>query len=157
MLNIRQSISAISKNMDTVIGEGIVFEDASVKGSGVIRIDGSFSGTINFDGHIILGETGTMSGDILAESALLAGKAHGNLYIRGALHMTPSSTITGKVEAGKLIIDEGAVLNGACNVIKDFSQAMIPEKIATPAPAKRAPRKERQSEVIKIDEKLSNE
>ena len=118
MMQKKQSMAVISKNTDTVIGEGIIFEEALLKGSGVIRIDGRFSGTIDLEGHIILGETGFVSGDVTADSALFAGRFQGNLYIENILHMTASSVLTGKIETGKLIIDEGAVLNGSCNVIK---------------------------------------
>jgi cytoskeletal protein CcmA (bactofilin family) len=111
-------MAVISKNTDTVIGEGIIFEEALLKGCGVIRIDGRLSGTIDIEGHIILGETGLVSGDVNADSALLAGRFQGNLYIENTLHMTASSIVSGKIETGKLIIDEGAVLNGSCNVIK---------------------------------------
>ena len=109
---------AVHKNMDTIIGEGIVFENALLRGEGVIRIDGRFSGVIDVNGHIILGETGLVNGDIKADSALFAGKFQGNIYIEETLHMTETTVMSGKIETGRLIIDEGAVLNGTCNVIK---------------------------------------
>ena len=107
-----------NKNVDTIIGEGVIFENALMKGNGVIRFDGKFSGIIDVEGHIILGETGFIDGDISAESALFAGKFKGNLFIRNILHLTSTATLTGKVETGKLIIDEGAVFDGTCNVTK---------------------------------------
>jgi cytoskeletal protein CcmA (bactofilin family) len=114
----KQNMTVISKNTDTIIGEGIIFENALLKGSGVIRIDGKLSGTIDIEGHIILGETGFVSGDITADSALFAGQYQGTLSIRDTLHMTASAVLSGKVETAKLIIDEGAVLNGTCSVTK---------------------------------------
>jgi len=117
---------AISKNTDTVIGEGIIFEEALLKGSGVIRIEGKFTGTISVEGHIILGEAGFVSGDVSADSALFAGKYQGNLQIRGTLHMTATAVLTGKVETGKLIIDEGAALNGTCNVTRGATGESVP-------------------------------
>ena len=100
----------------TVIGEGIVIENAVIKGSGVIRIDGRFSGTIDIDGHIVLGETGVVVGDIHADSALFAGKYDGNLVINDTLHLAPSAHVVAHVETGKFIIDEDAVFNGTCNM-----------------------------------------
>ena len=114
----RQKKMALHKNMDTIIGEGIVFENALLKGEGVIRIDGKYTGVIDIKGHIILGETGLVNGDIRADSALFAGRFQGNIYIEETLHMTETTVMNGKIETGKLIIDEGAVLNGTCNVIK---------------------------------------
>ena len=108
----------INKNTDTIIGEGIIFKDALLKGSGVIRVDGKFTGDIDIEGHIILGETGSVIGDISASSALLAGEFQGNLSIKDSLHLTSTAVLNGKIETGKLIIDAGAVLDGVCNVIK---------------------------------------
>ena len=108
----------INKNADTIIGEGIIFKDALLKGNGVIRVDGKFTGNIDIEGHIILGETGSVVGDIFASSALLAGEFQGNLSIKDTLHLTSTAVLNGKVETGKLIIDAGAVLDGTCNVIK---------------------------------------
>ena len=125
----KQNRVVLDKNTDTVIGEGIVFENALLKGSGVIRIDGKFTGTIDIEGHVILGETGYVSGDIIADSALFAGKFQGNLRIRSALHLTESAVITGKFETGKFIVDEGAVLNGTCNVIT--AESLLAEERAS--------------------------
>ena len=124
MLLKKQNLAAISKNMDTVIGEGIIFEDALLKGSGVIRIDGTFNGKIDIEGHVILGETGDIKGDIIADSALFAGKYQGNLTIRGTLHLTATSNLSGVVEAGNLVIDEQAVIRGTCNVTKQAGKVI---------------------------------
>lgn len=102
----------------TVIGGGIVMENALLRGSGVIRVDGEFQGTIDIDGHVILGKTGVINGDIHAESALFAGKCHGNLQIQATLHITSTAVLNGRIDTGKLIIDEGGILNGICNVTK---------------------------------------
>ena len=121
----KQNRTIISKNTDTVIGEGAIFENALLKGSGVIRIDGTFSGVIDISGHVILGETGYVIGDVNAESALFAGKFKGNLTIENILHLTSAAMVSGKVETGKLIIDEGAILDGSCNVTKTASRSGI--------------------------------
>jgi len=114
------------KNTGTVIGVGIVIEDALLKGTGIIRIDGNFQGTINLNGHVILGETGMLGGDVHAESALFAGKYEGNLHIKDTLHITSTAVLNGRVETGKIIIDEGGVFNGICNVAKANGQKAQP-------------------------------
>ena len=115
----------VGKNVDTIIGEGIIFNDASLKGSGVVRVDGNFTGSIDIEGHVILGETGFIAGDIFADSALLAGDFKGNLSIKDTLHLTSTAILNGKVETGVLIIDEGAVLDGTCNVVKAVDNSSI--------------------------------
>jgi len=113
-----------ARNTDTVIGEGIVLEDALLKGKGVVRIDGKFSGTIDIEGHLIVSRSGGVNGRINAGSALFAGKYEGDLHITDTLHLTSSAVLTGQIKTGKLIIDEGAVFNGACNVEKTNERAV---------------------------------
>ena len=108
-----------NKSIGTVIGNGIIFEEALLKGTGVIRIDGDFHGTMHLDGHIILGETGMLGGDIHAKSALFAGKYEGNLHIKDTLHITSTAVLSGRIETGEIVIDAGGVLNGICNVTKN--------------------------------------
>ena len=125
----KQNTAGYEKNTDTIIGEGIVFENTLLKGSGVIRIDGTLSGNVDIDGHVILGETGLVNADINADSALFAGRFQGNLFIRNTLHMTATAVLSGKVEAGKLIVDEGATLNGTFSVVKvGIRENTIPEE-----------------------------
>ena len=111
------------KNTDTVIGADIILEKATLKGGGVVRIDGQFSGTIDIQGHIAIGETGEVEGDMHAESALIAGKYRGNLNIQEVLHVTSTAALSGRVESGKLIVDEGAVFNEVTTVSKPESAA----------------------------------
>ena len=116
MISRKRSSAENNKNMDTIIGEGIIFEDVLLKGEGVMRIDGKLSGKINISGHITLGETGSIVGDVHTDSALFAGKYQGNLNVRGVLHITSTAVITGKVEVGNIIIDEGGKVSGTLNV-----------------------------------------
>ena len=104
------------KSIGTIIGEGVVIENATISGSGTIRIDGRFSGTIDLDGHIILGETAIVSGDINADSALFAGKYDGRLIVRNTVHLASNAHVVAHIETDKFIIDEKAIFNGSCNM-----------------------------------------
>ena len=106
------------KAASTIIGEGSVFEEAVLKGGGVVRIDGNFSGTIDIQGHVILGETGVFNGEIHTDSALIAGKFNGKLYIKDVLHAKPTAFLTGVARTGSLIVDQGAVFNVSCRVLR---------------------------------------
>ena len=114
-----KAVEKPASSTGTVIGSGIIIEGAVLKGSGVIRIDGEFHGTVDIKGHVILGETGQVSGDVFAESALFAGKYQGNLHIKETLHVTSTAVLTGRIDTGKIIIDEGGIFNGTCNVAQE--------------------------------------
>ena len=104
------------KNSNTVIGAGIVLEAAMLKGSGIVRIDGNYTGTIDIEGHLVLGESGILDGEVRADSALFAGAYQGVLHIDDTLHITSTAVLSGRIEAGTLIVDDGAVFKGDCTV-----------------------------------------
>ena len=102
----------------TVLGKGITLEGALLKGKGEIRIEGSFSGAIDIEGNVVLGETGIIIGEMRATSAQIAGKYEGDLHIMNTLSLLPTAKLFGKIESEKLNIDEGAIIKGTCNVGK---------------------------------------
>ena len=104
------------KNSNTVIGTGIVLEAAMLKGGGIVRIDGKYTGTIDIEGHLVLGESGVLDGEVRADSALFAGAYQGYLRINETLHITSTAVLSGRIEAGTLIVDDGAVFKGDCTV-----------------------------------------
>jgi len=128
-----------NKNTDTIIGEGIILEDALLKGKGVVRIDGKFSGKIDIEGHLTVSQTGDVNGEIRAVNALFAGKYKGNLHITNTLHMTSTAILTGQIKTAKLIIDEGAIFNGACYVEKPDGRGGIPVFEETAVSDKKSP------------------
>jgi|GEM_PF-2251375 len=100
----------------TVLGEGIVFEGATIKGKGPVHILGNFSGAINVDGHVVLGETGVLSGEVRATSALLSGKYEGTIFVKNVLEIASNANLVGRITSGKIIIEEGAIIKGDCNI-----------------------------------------
>jgi len=106
----------IGNTAGTILGEGIVFEGALIKGKGPIRIDGIFSGTINIEGHIVIGETGVVTGEVFAASAVFGGRYEGDLHVKNTLHITSTANLSGLIESGRVIIDEGAIIKGSCSI-----------------------------------------
>lgn len=104
------------KDAETVIGNGIILENVTLKGLGVVRVDGVITGDVQLEGHLILGETGKIAGEVHASSAMFLGVYEGNLYIDGTLHIASTGKIEGHIKAGNLIIAEGAEFHGTCNM-----------------------------------------
>lgn len=105
-----------AKDIGTVIGSGIELENGILKGMGIVRVDGVVTGEIRLEGHLILGETGKIVGEVYAGSAMFLGTYEGNVYVEDTLHITASAHVYGNVRTGKLIIDEGADFHGTCNM-----------------------------------------
>src|SRR5689334_12729255 len=77
-LNKEQPLEINQQEISTVIGEGYVFT-GELQGTSVIRIEGKIVGNVNVDGGIILGEKGTVEGDINTKSAIVYGTINGNI------------------------------------------------------------------------------
>ncbi len=104
---------------NTIIGEGVRLEAALLTGSRSVRVDGEFWGDINIDGSLILGETGSIYGNVTVKYMLVAGRIDGNITCNGALHLASSCIINGDIDTVGLIVDEGACMNGSCKMKKE--------------------------------------
>lgn len=102
----------------TIIGEGIKVEGAIITGAGSLRVDGEFFGDVRIDGDIIVGETGYIKGNIRVNHALVAGKIDGNVISHSGVHLASTANLNGNVDASALVVDEGAIFSGSCNMSK---------------------------------------
>lgn len=107
-----------SKSMgpvDTIIGE-----EASLRGSysskHSIRVDGEVYGNITSEDGVIVGDRGMVRGNLTARSVLIRGKVKGNITATQRLELQNTSQVEGDLSAPVLIIEEGALFEGSCQV-----------------------------------------
>ena len=105
----------IGAQVETLIGSS-----TSVKGtltsSGALRIDGQFDGEITTSADIIVGEAGRVTATVGAKNALIAGAVTGNMVIVDKLELLPTAKVVGDLKVGSLIIGEGAIFKGNCEM-----------------------------------------
>ena len=97
---------------NTVIGEGVYLEAARMSGQESVRIDGVYKGKIEIDGSLVLGDSGSVTGDVSASYFLVAGEMLGNIECHTQLHFAATARVTGDVHAQSLIVDEGSQVTG---------------------------------------------
>lgn len=97
-----EAISSIIDKSMTITGE-VVFQ-------GKTRIDGTINGNIDGE-HLILSETGRVTGDIKVTSFNCYGSLEGNVKA-DMLTARKNCSIIGKLEAGSLTVEPGAALQG---------------------------------------------
>ncbi len=97
-----EAISSIIDKTMTVNGE-IMFK-------GKARIDGTINGNIDGE-HLILSETGKITGDITVSSFNCYGTLEGNVKA-GMLTARKNCSIQGKLEAASLTVEPGAAIEG---------------------------------------------
>lgn len=109
-------------NIDSLFGENIKFS-GKVEGKGNLRVDGVIEGDIDYEGDVIIGETGRIKGNILCHNTSLAGTVEGNIKAKGKLTIHPTGKLMGDAEISKLIVHEGALFEGNCKMgVKKASQ-----------------------------------
>lgn len=109
----------------TLIATNTVFE-GKIKTEGSIRIDGKFVGDIAAKANAAVGLTGIVDGTLSARTITVAGKISGKVIAEEKLVLESKSVMQGDIRAAKLVVDEGAVFDGKC----DMKQAGPPSPIA---------------------------
>ena len=125
-----------AKEKDQMEYEVIIGKNTSFKGEinidGATRIDGRIEGTVCVNNDMFIGETGHIEGDIKVINATVSGTIVGNIKCTKRLELLATSSISGDIECGALIVAEGASINAtvACGKAVAGSE---------PAPAEAAP------------------
>ncbi len=96
-------------------------QDSDIKGTikfgQSMRVDGSFDGELISDnGELVVGTTGKVKATIKVRSAVVEGRVEGNIKASDKVQLKQSARIFGDVQAKTLIVEEGVVFVGKCNV-----------------------------------------
>ncbi len=96
--------------------------------SGDIRIDGSLKGNLSTKGKVIIGETGTVEGEIECANSEISGHVKGKIRVQDLLSLKSSSKIHGDIFANQLAIEPGSKFTGNCNMTGDYGTKQKPGK-----------------------------
>ena len=100
--------NAINSLVNGTTVKGEVFADND------IRIDGKLIGKIECKGKLILGEKGSIEGEVICENAVIEGILKGKINVSDLLVVKETAKIDGDVQTDKLNVDSGAKFNVAC-------------------------------------------
>ena len=99
---------------------------------GKTRIDGTMNGNITGE-HLILSESGKITGDVQVSSFICHGYLEGNVTAK-LVTAKKGCSIIGKLEAASLTVEPGATLDGEVKAAAGSSQ----EKPSAPVDTKQA-------------------
>ena len=100
------------------IGDGTDFE-GTLKCEGDIRIDGQFKGELHVSGTLTVGADAIIQADIYAPHIAIAGNIHGNIFAEEKLEILAPAKVLGRIVAPTLLIDDGAIFEGSCQMSRD--------------------------------------
>jgi len=108
--------------IETLIGSNTTIKgDIEIKGT--IRIDGRFEGTIKAD-WIVIGESGYLKGDALANGVIVGGTVEGNISTSDSVEINSSGRVFGDVQTQKLVIIEGGIFEGRSKMQKEETKVV---------------------------------
>ncbi len=95
--------------------------DADIKGTikfgEAMRIDGKFEGELIADkGELTVGKTGNVKANVKVKSAIIEGRVNGNIKASDKVELKQKAQLIGDLQAKILVIEEGVVFVGKCNV-----------------------------------------
>jgi len=106
----RPEMAATNLNTDVEIKGTIRFNDS-------LRLDGKFEGELNSDsGLLIIGKNGNINAQINVGSAIIEGKVQGNIQAKDKIELRSSAQHFGDIQAARLVVEEGVVFVGKCDV-----------------------------------------
>lgn len=105
----------------------------------MLRVDGHLTGTVKSDGGtLIVGNNGQLDANIAVGNAQINGTVNGDITATERIQLGRTARVVGNIATPKLIIEDGAIFEGGCTMVKARESADKQTKSAyssTPPPA----------------------
>ncbi len=115
-VNVGLSTTPRARGMDSevesLIGEHTMFE-GTLKTEGPVRLLGTIQGEIESKSTIIVEEKAHVTARLTAQQVTVAGQLDGQIFCEGRVEIRPTGRVTGEINAGALIVQEGAYFDGS--------------------------------------------
>ncbi len=119
-----------TSKIESVVGPGVHFQ-GSVSGTGGIRIEGTFDGTITVKGSVVVADGAKVTADIQALSVSVAGSVQGNITAN-KVEIRSTGRIFGDLITTTFATEEGAFLRGQVRMEDEIG---APAQLAPPTAA----------------------
>jgi cytoskeletal protein CcmA (bactofilin family) len=96
--------------IETVLGPGVHYK-GTLSGTGGVRIEGSFDGTIALKGPLVIGDGAKITAAIQAGAVSVAGNVKGNITA-GKVEILSTGRVWGDLVTSAFATEEGAFLRG---------------------------------------------
>lgn len=116
------------------IGKSITIK-GDLSGNEDLQIDGTVEGRIDLpNNQLTIGAEGRVKAEVHAKSVVVIGHVTGNLSAADRIQVEATGIVDGDVKAPRLVIQEGAMLNGGV----EMSGGHAKSSVAAPAPLVKA-------------------
>lgn len=124
----------LKSRVTSILGEGTSWK-GEISGSGGIRIEGLYEGSIDLDGMIIIDQKGRVESDLIkADTVIVAGAVRSNIHAK-KVEIRSTGRVWGDVTTVKFSTEEGAYLRGKIQM----QEEQEPEEPIEPGPEPEKP------------------
>ncbi len=98
------------------IGKTIVIR-GEVSGEEDLNIEGRVEGKITLENHhLVVGEGGNVSAEVLAKSVTIIGRLEGNTHATERVLIREGGSLTGDIRSPRIVIEDGAKFKGSVDM-----------------------------------------
>lgn len=102
----------------------------------MLRVDGHLIGTVASEtGTLIVGTNGQVDANVTVAAAMINGTVNGDIYATEKLQLGRTARVMGNIQSPRLIVEEGAILEGTCSMLKarESKEKEVAASVAQPA------------------------
>jgi cytoskeletal protein CcmA (bactofilin family) len=101
--------------IDVALGPDMAFDGLLVLPKSA-RIDGRVKGSVMAGASVWVSATGVVEADLEADAIVVEGSVHGDLRARRSIELGPEAVVSGDLTGPRVVVAEGACVNGRCRV-----------------------------------------
>ncbi len=117
-----------------ILSEGTEI-DGEVRFADELRVDGRITGRVQSErGRLLVGETGNVEAEVYVAVASISGTMSGTLIAATKVEIHATGRFYGNIHAPALIIEEGAVFEGNCEMAGKSGQSDSAKSSASTEP-----------------------
>jgi cytoskeletal protein CcmA (bactofilin family) len=110
----KKSVVDMVNSSNVISNETHITGDITAQGN--IRIEGTVEGMVKSKTKVVIGESAVIQGNISSAEAEIAGKVDGEVICTDLLFLKRSAVVNGNITTQKLVVENGAVFNGKCQM-----------------------------------------
>ncbi|MGI8640740.1 MAG: bactofilin family protein [Pyrinomonadaceae bacterium] len=85
----------------------------------MLRVDGHLTGRVTSEnGTLVVGSTGRVDANIVVAAAVINGAVNGDIVAAEKIELGRTARVVGNIQTPRLILEDGAILEGSCSMLK---------------------------------------
>ena len=96
--------------------------DGNLRAPAFARIDGQVTGDVMVDEGLILGEKGSIHGNVITKEFFVYGTVNGNIQAT-SLEIKSTGKVSGEIRTQTLSVENGAIYNGTLSMTQNSKLA----------------------------------